>query len=195
MLTERDLAEMIFDAFRQTRCEVGHVVMMRTFRFGVALKLNPVERDKYFSALSAIINLQYAKYEEHPECLRLTEKGYDYIYDEDKVNAMQEVPWLFPTLDNTNWEKTFNKFYQTMIEDKKSKYHIDWDLFFQWINAYNPNSPVPENEQNAIMRTEDGQKQKVFDIICKLPDDNTRLSFYLCAQDYCEQTVLNNGKL
>lgn len=191
MKNERQIAELIFDAFRQTNCRAGHVVMMRTFRFGVELKLNPIEKDMYFCVLTGLINLNYVLYEnQNIECLRLTEKGYNYIYDDEKIQKMQSVPWLLPLIDNPNWEKAFGKFYD-ILNDDKNQYKLEWRNFFEWINGYNPDHPVKEEDQNKIMSTKERQYEKAFDLVQSLPDDNARMSFYLCAQEYCERSVLD----
>jgi len=191
MKTEREIAELIFDPFRQTNCRAGHIVMMRTFRFGVELKLNPIERDMYYCVLTGLINLNYVTYEDRNlECLRLTEKGYNYIYDDDKIQKMQSVPWLLPLLENPNWSKAFRKFYD-ILDDDNNQYRLEWRNFFEWINGYNPDHPVKEEDQNRIMSTKERQYEKAFDLVQSLPDDNARMSFYLCAQEYCERSVLD----
>lgn len=191
MRTERQIAELIFDPFRQTNCRAGHIVMMRTFRFGVELKLNPIEKDMYFCVLTGLINLNYVTYEnQNIECLRLTEKGYYYIYDDEKVQKMQSVPWLLPLLENPNWGKAFRKFYD-ILDNANNQYKLEWRNFFMWINGYNPDHPVKEEDQNQIMSTKERQYEKAFDLVQSLPDDNARMSFYLCAQEYCERSVLD----
>lgn len=191
MRNEREIAELIFDPFRQTNCRAGHIVMMRTFRFGIELKLNPIEKDIYYCVLTGLINLNYVTYEnQNLECLRLTEKGYRYIYDDEKIQKMKDVPWLLPLLDNPNWEKAFKKFYDVLINETE-QYHIEWRNFFEWINEYNPHHPTGEEIQNDIMSTINGQYDKAFYLVQSLPDDNARMSFYLCAQEYCERSVLD----
>lgn len=191
MKTEREIAELIFDPFRQTNCRAGHIVMMRTFRFGIELKLNPIERDMYYCVLTGLINLNYVTYEDRNlECLRLTEKGYNYIYDDDKIQKMQSVPWLLPLLENPNWGKAFRKFYD-ILDNANNQYKLEWRNFFEWINGYNPDHPVKEEDQNRIMSTKERQYEKAFDLVQSLPDDNARMSFYLCAQEYCERSVLD----
>lgn len=165
--------------------------MMRTFRFGIELKLNPIEKDMYYCVLTGLINLNYVTYEaQNLECLRLTEKGYNYIYDDDKIRKMQSVPWLLPLIDNPNWGKAFGKFYD-ILNDDENQYKLEWNNFFEWINGYNPEHPVSKDIQNDIMGTKARQYEKAFNLVQLLPDDNARMSFYLCAQEYCERSVLD----
>lgn len=78
MRTERELSELIFDKFRNTNCRAGHIVMMRSIRFGLIDKLNPKEKDIFFIVFNGLIFTGYFSYEnQSPECIRLTEKGYD----------------------------------------------------------------------------------------------------------------------
>lgn len=191
MRTERQIEDMIFDAFRQTNCMKGHSVMMRTFRFGIEMRLNPIEKDKYFSVLSGIINLGYVTYHaDSPECLILTEKGYNYIYNEQKVKQMMNIPWFIPSLNDPNWEQAFDNFYENTIGNPYNPYKLEWHHFFEWINAYNPQNPISETTQNNIMNTLDGQKERAYTLVNGLPNDNARFSFYLSAQNFCEKTIL-----
>lgn len=84
------IAELILDRFRKTNCRAGHIVMMRDFRFNVIPKLNPKEQDLFFQAANKLIEEGYITYENSsPECFRLTEKGFNYIYD-DKIASHAE---------------------------------------------------------------------------------------------------------
>lgn len=192
MRTERQIAEMIFDAFRQTNCRAGHVVMMRVLRFSIELKLNPVERDKYYCVLNGLINLQYFTYESEHDYLRLTEKGYNYIYDDNKVEKMLNTPWLLPPMRNTDWKKAFDNFYNNMLAALNAKYKIDWKQFFDWINKYTTRGPIPDNIKNDIACVNEGQREKAYELFQNVLDDNARLSFYLTAQNYCEQDALKD---
>lgn len=87
MRTEKQLAEYIFDFFRVARCKAGHIVMMRNFMHKSQRELNPKEHEKVVDVANLLINNGYITYEDSShgiECLRLTQKGYDYIYDENK---------------------------------------------------------------------------------------------------------------
>ena len=57
---------------------------MRTFRTKVREQLNPKEQGKVVETVNTLIDNGYITYEDGSqriECLRLTDKGYDYIYD------------------------------------------------------------------------------------------------------------------
>ena len=86
MKTDKQLAEFIFDMFRSAKCRAGHIIMMRTFRTKVQSQLNPKEQDKVVDTANKLIDNGYMTYEDGSqgiECLRLTDKGYGYIYDSD----------------------------------------------------------------------------------------------------------------
>lgn len=190
MKNERQIAEMIFDVFRQTNCRAGHVVMMRVLRFGIEMKFNPVEKDKYYCVLNGLINLLYFTYESECDYLRLTEKGYNYIYDDEKVKKMLEIPWLLPQLRNVNWRKAFDNFYNNMLNAVTAKYKIEWRQFFDWINAYSTANKITAECENQITCSGEGQREKAYELFQSMLDDNARLSFYLNAQNFCEQKVL-----
>lgn len=87
MRTEKQLAEYIFDFFRAAKCKAGHIVVMRNFRHKSQRDLNPKEQEKVVEVANLLFENGYIIYEDAShgiECLRLTQKGYDYIYDENK---------------------------------------------------------------------------------------------------------------
>jgi len=86
MKTKEQIAEIILEQFRKTNCRANHIVMMNVFRHTVIPKLNPKESDLFPDAVNFLINNDYITYEDAssgPECFRLTEKGYENIYNDD----------------------------------------------------------------------------------------------------------------
>ena len=86
MKTDKELAEFIFDLFRATHCKAGHIVMMSAFNTKLRKELNPKEQEKIFIVADRLIDNEYIEYEDGSRglrCLRLTPKGYDYIYADD----------------------------------------------------------------------------------------------------------------
>lgn len=78
------LQEIVFDEFRKAKARANHIVPMRKFHFSVIPNLTPPEQDIFNDAVNELINQEFINYEkEGPECLRLTEKGYNRIYDTD----------------------------------------------------------------------------------------------------------------
>jgi len=84
MKSTAQIQELVFDLFRNTNSRSGHIIMMRTVNFSIYDKLNPKEQDIFSNSVNELIQKGYLIYESgSPECLRLTEKGYDRIYDDN----------------------------------------------------------------------------------------------------------------
>lgn len=100
MKTDKELAEFIFDLFRAAHCKAGHIVMMRTFDTKLRKELNPKEQNKVIDVANRLIDNRYVEYEDGSKglkCLRLTQKGYDYIYDDDKpLDGFDPIPQIVP---------------------------------------------------------------------------------------------------
>lgn len=83
MTKKREMAEWIFDFFRRSKADTGHVVMMRNVQ-NKLLELNPRERDLFVPVANELISNGYFTYEEGVlQSLRITQKGLDYIYTPD----------------------------------------------------------------------------------------------------------------
>ena len=83
MTKKREMAEWILEFFRRAKADTGHIVMMRNVQ-NKLIELNPRERDLFVSVANELIENGYFTYEETtPQCLRLTQKGRDYIYNPD----------------------------------------------------------------------------------------------------------------
>jgi len=84
MKSKSQIQELVLDLFRYSNSKTGHIVMMRTVNLDVYQKLNPKEQENFSDSVNDLIKKEYLTYEaSSPECLRLTEKGYDRIYDDD----------------------------------------------------------------------------------------------------------------
>ena len=67
--------------FERQNSKAGHILMMNNLNFGLIQNLNPVEKDLFVQAVNNLINKELITYEkESPECLRLTDKGYETLY-------------------------------------------------------------------------------------------------------------------
>ncbi len=81
---EQRYKEIVWDAFRRTNSRAGHILFMRTFRMGAMRGLNPEEQKQFIDTLNDMINLGLISYESGDggmDLLRLTEKGYEELYD------------------------------------------------------------------------------------------------------------------
>ncbi|MFN8238585.1 MAG: toll/interleukin-1 receptor domain-containing protein [Chitinophagales bacterium] len=115
-------------------CKKGEIVPMRTFRFGLLTKLNPKEKEIFSTVINGLIFTGYITYEpDGLECIRLTEQGYDYIYDDDKVEAMLQKPWVIPQADKTDWDKAFYKLWNIIGPQDTATHYIGGSQFYKFI--------------------------------------------------------------
>lgn len=85
MTKKSEMAEWILDFFRRAKVDAGQIIMFRIMQQKM-YELNPKERELFVPVANELIENGYFAYEEGtPQCLRLTEKGRDYIYDPDAV--------------------------------------------------------------------------------------------------------------
>ena len=86
MMTKKsEMAEWILDFFRRAKVAAGQIVMFRNLQFAQQ-QLNPKERSLFLSVMNELLEHDYFTFEQDPvQCLRLSEKGYNYIYDEMAV--------------------------------------------------------------------------------------------------------------
>jgi hypothetical protein len=92
MTAREKIAELIFDQFRKSNSCAGHIVMMSVFNLVLIPKLNPKEQDLFKPVASELIENGFITYEKSsPECLRLTEKGFDYIYEDTDVSPLKSI--------------------------------------------------------------------------------------------------------
>lgn len=86
VMTRKEVAEWIFDYFRRSRCRAGHVVMFNHIMLDSSTQFNPVDRDLVIPVAEELIDNGYFTFEDsRPQCFRLSEKGYKYIYNPKAV--------------------------------------------------------------------------------------------------------------
>jgi hypothetical protein len=195
MKNERQIAELIFDKFRQTNSKVNHVVPIRTIRFSLIDKLNPKEQvlfDKVFIALQALDYFHYEK--DGLESIRLTKKGYDYIYDDQQIELMTQKPWVIPQHDTDDWNKAFNSAWK-IINESGSPYYLSQTPFYNLVRKINDSLPpyanyLAQREKAGKSRT---REYVYYDLIDELPVDK-RFEFYVTLQEYIEKTNPDKDK-
>ncbi len=134
MKNEREIAELIFDRFRSSNCKAGHVVMFRVLQHTLIDKLNPKEKELFFIVFNGLIFTGYFTYKsDSPECLVLTEKGYDYIYDDEKVKEMLQKPWVIPQVDKNDWDKAFYKLWKVIGPQDTATHYMGGSQFYKFI--------------------------------------------------------------
>ena len=77
---DSQLEDEIMNRF-PTNCRVGDIIRLSTMLTELRKELNPKEYDKMIDIINGLIAKGYISYEKTPfECLRLEEKGFEYIY-------------------------------------------------------------------------------------------------------------------
>lgn len=81
--SDKQLMDLVMEQFRKTMCKVGQGYMFRTLKMAVIDNLNPKEQSRIYVVLDGMIDNDFITVEfenEYPTFLKLTEKGYHYIY-------------------------------------------------------------------------------------------------------------------
>lgn len=118
MTKKREMAEWILGFFRRANVGAGQIIMMRNVQ-NKLIELNPKERDLFVLVANELIGNGYFTYEEgQPQCLRLTTKGYDYIYNPTAVLDCCYDQWE-PTNAQlqylSNWHDNFTNYISSML--------------------------------------------------------------------------------
>lgn len=192
MKTERQIAEQIFQLFRNTNCKENQGFVKNVLDLQVVLKLNPKEQELFKIVYIGLQALQYISVDEDGRFIRLTRKGYDYIYDEELVEKMQSIPWVIPEYKGTNWIVAWNKLWEIIGEvPKESPYYYSGPMFLKVIceldNAVETNySRYIEFRRNKGLST--SRKDYFRDLLDGLTEEK-RYEFYVRIQESFEDTV------
>ena len=79
-----NIQSMILEAFEKQKSKAGHILMLKNLNIGLFQKLNPVEKELVNDAIGKLIEKGFIKYEDGSsglECLRLTELGFENLYN------------------------------------------------------------------------------------------------------------------
>lgn len=119
MMTKKsEMAEWILDFFRRAKVGIGQVVMFRVVQ-NKLLELSPKERDLFTPVANELIANGYFTYEEGAlQNLRLTKKGYNYIFNPEAVLDCCYDQWE-PTKAQSkyiaNWHDSFLAYIRNML--------------------------------------------------------------------------------
>ena len=119
MMTKKsEMAEWILDFFRRANVNAGEIILFRNVQ-NKLYELNPKERGLFVPVTNELIENGYFTYEEGSiQCLRLTEKGSDYIYNPDAVLDCCQDVWK-PTRTQSqyiaNWHNNFVNYVNQML--------------------------------------------------------------------------------
>jgi hypothetical protein len=190
MRNERELAELIFDKFRASNCKTNEIVMMRNIRFGLIDKLNPKEKEIFDAVFNGLIFTGYYTYQsDSPECLRLTEKGYDYIYDEEKVAEMKQKPWVIPSVHETNWDKAYLKLWKTIGPQDTATHYVGGSQFYKLVLELADDIPPSYSQFIEERRQKELSTSRVdyYKDLLKHLDEEKRKEFYVKMQLFLEE--------
>lgn len=82
------MEDLIMELFEKQNSRIGHILMIKNLNFGLFQKLNPKQKDEANIALSTLIEKEFITYEDGtngPECIRLTELGFNNLYKNSKT--------------------------------------------------------------------------------------------------------------
>lgn len=83
--SKQKMAEWILDFFRKNNCRANEIVLFPVVMNSL-FGLNPKEKDLFNSVANELINNGYMIFEQEPvQCIRLTGKGEEYIYNPNGV--------------------------------------------------------------------------------------------------------------
>lgn len=118
MIKKSEMAEWILDFFRRANVKAGEIILFRNVQ-NKLYELNPKERDLFVPVTNELIENGYFSYEEGSiQCLRLTEKGSDYIYNPDAVlDCCQDIwkPTRAQSQYITTWHDNFVNYVNQML--------------------------------------------------------------------------------
>lgn len=193
MKTERGLAELIFDKFRERKCRTNQIIPLKSIKYDkfIMMNLNPIEQDLFYKVLNGLQYTGYYVYEkDFEEILRLTEKGYQYIYDHEKVSLMQNIPWIIPEREKTNWDIAYNRLWKVV---DNAIYYIKGSDFYKLILDLYDNIPSSYNEYIEERREKGISTSRVdyYKDLINLLDDDVRYQFYINIQIFIEDRILD----
>lgn len=188
MKTERQIAEQIFQLFRNINCKENQGFMMNMLNLQVVYKLNPKEQEIFNNIYDGLQALQYISVDNDGKFIRLTKKGYDYIYDDNLVDKMQSIPWVIPKYKDSNWVAAWNKLWK--IIDSQPFYQSG-PMFMKYIceldeTIENDYSRYIEFRRNKGLST--SRKDYFRDLLDGLTEEK-RYEFYVRIQESFEDTI------
>ena len=139
MTKKSEMAEWILDFFRRAKVDSGEILMFRNLQLSQQ-QLNPKERSLFLSVMNELLEHGYFTFEQEPiQCLRLTEKGYKYIYDESAVLDCCNDPIL-----TTAQAQYLSSWHQSFVD------YISYLKIF--VQTLMQNTEVSEEDKSSLQR-------------------------------------------
>lgn len=190
MKSERQIAEQIFQLFRDGNRKDNECIMERALN-DLIFKLNPKEREILDIVFVGLQALEYISTEENKHFIRLTKKGYDYIYDDDIIEKMQHIPWVIPKYkNNTNWIAAWNKLWN-VIGTQDSPFYITGQAFISLISKVDDSIETNYNRYMNLRRNKglSTSKKDYFRDLIDYLDEEKRYEFYVRMQQSFESSL------
>lgn len=192
MKNERQIAELIFDKFRSAKCKMGEFVMLNTIRSSLINTLNPKEKDLFNTVLDGLKITGYITYEQSIYGIRLTQKGFDYIYDKDQIEKMVNVPWIIPAFKNTDWEKAYNKMWRIIGPKDTAICYIKGPDFYDLVLKFTDELPPSYGKYVDFLRDKELSTSRVdyYKELINSLDEPKRFQLYGELQVFIENKLV-----
>ena len=175
MKKEREIAELVFDVFRENGCQEGQDVLFNDlvpFKY----ELNPKEQNIWDEVCCGLMCLGFYYLNPNKTGLRLTKKGLDYIYDDELIERTKSLPWIIPDFKKTDWDLAYNCLWNIIGPTNEAPFYIGGPDFlalakkvdnsisssyYQYINDLNKNgkSTSRVNYYREIIMSLDNNKR------------------------------------
>ena len=198
MRTEREIAELLFDTFRAAKCKAGEIVMMRTIKFSLVEKLNPKEKELFDIVFVGLQLTGYITYENSSlECIKLTQKGYDYIYDDEQIKNMLNTPWVIPVYGKTDWDKAYNKLWRIIGPQETAKCYIKGPEFYNLVLKFTDVLPSSYGGYIDYLRKKELSTSRVdyYKDLGNSLDEQKRFLFYGEIQMFLENKLISHQEV
>lgn len=197
MKTERQIAEIILDFFRKADCRAGEIVMINTILFSPEItSLNPKEKDLFDTVFVGLQVTGYFEKEDDPRCIRLTQKGFDYIYDEEQKDKMLGAPWLFPSIKNVDWDRAYNRLWRIIGPQESALYYMSGPKFYDLVSSLTDDLPPSYMKYMDLLRKKGLSTSRVdyYKYLIDGLDEQLRYLIYGKVQSYIEGIIASRNE-
>lgn len=190
MKTERQMAEQVFQIFRNTKCRENQGFVVNVLNEQLVYKLqNPKDQETFKIVYEGLQALEYISVDDK-NFIRLTPKGYDYIYDDKLVNKMNNIPWIIPIRENTNWIAAWNNLWD-VIGPRNEQFYQSGPAFLMLIRKIDNSIETDYNrymETRRNKRLSTSRKDYFRDLIESF-DEDKRYKLYVKLQESFENSI------
>lgn len=190
MKNEREIAELIFDEFRRLKCKTNEVIMKNSLQI-IYNTLNPKEQDLFNKVLKGLQFTEYIRPGLNKSVIHLTEKGFDYIYDNTKINIMLKKPWIIPSVNNEDWDNVYNNLWTLVGIETNNVNYLSGPSFYKIYLEINSDSEPTYNEyieKRKINSLSTSRKDYYKDLLFTLNDDE-KLELIVKIQIFIESNL------